>query len=58
MATPFVVGLAAYLGTKEKRTGTEYLCERMKQLATQGAIGDQDDSTTNLLAYNGISYDK
>lgn len=53
MATPHVVGLAAYLATFEGLNGTEALCERIQDLADRNVISDQPQGTVNLLAFNG-----
>ncbi|PHH61996.1 hypothetical protein CDD81_7687 [Ophiocordyceps australis] len=55
MATPHVVGLAAYLGSLEGISGTSALCRRIQELATKDAITDQSKDTVNLLTFNGAS---
>ncbi|KAJ6438959.1 Cuticle-degrading protease [Purpureocillium lavendulum] len=55
MATPHVVGLAAYLSTLEGLTGTQALCDRIRELAIRDAIVDQPQGTVNLLAFNGAT---
>jgi subtilisin family serine protease len=51
MATPHIVGLAAYLLTFEDRT-TEGLCERIVELAHEGKLSDIPSGTPNLIANN------
>ncbi|UNI22269.1 hypothetical protein JDV02_008171 [Purpureocillium takamizusanense] len=53
MASPHIAGLAAYLATVEGRRASPDLCQRMQELATNGAIADQPWNTVNLLAFNG-----
>ncbi|POR37767.1 Subtilase serine protease [Tolypocladium paradoxum] len=55
MATPHVVGLAAYLGSLEGLTGTKALCDRIRELATPNAITNQPSGTVNLLAFGNVS---
>ncbi|UNI18123.1 hypothetical protein JDV02_004413 [Purpureocillium takamizusanense] len=55
MATPHVVGLAAYLGALEGLTGTQALCDRIRELAVRDAIVDQPYGTVNLVAFNGAT---
>ncbi|KAK2595779.1 hypothetical protein QQS21_006542 [Conoideocrella luteorostrata] len=53
MASPHVVGLAAYLSSVEGITASS-ACDRIVQLATKGAItGRMPPNTVNLLAFNG-----
>jgi len=52
MATPHIVGLAAYLTVLEGRRRPRELCERMRRLAT-GGIVTQALGSANLLANNG-----
>jgi subtilisin family serine protease len=54
MATPHVVGLAAYLLGLEV-VEVEYLCEAIAELAIENAIDERTipEETVNLLAYNG-----
>lgn len=54
MATPHVVGLAAYLGALEGLKGGP-ICDRIQQLATRNIIKGIPDGTVNLLAFNGNS---
>ncbi|KAM4063140.1 subtilase family protein [Hirsutella rhossiliensis] len=53
MATPHVVGLAAYLSALRGANGIMSLCRRIQRLAVQNAIEDEPEDTANLLAYNG-----
>ncbi|KAG8410344.1 hypothetical protein J3459_017154 [Metarhizium acridum] len=53
MATPHVVGLAAYLASLEGFPGAQALCERIRSLATPGTISNVPPGTVNLLAFNG-----
>ncbi|OAQ71927.1 subtilisin-like protease PR1I [Pochonia chlamydosporia 170] len=53
MATPHVVGLAAYLASLEGFPGSQALCERIRTISTQGAITKLPPKTTNFLAFNG-----
>lgn len=54
MATPHIVGLAAYLTTLEGSRNPNDLCERMVTLATDGVLtGPAVLVTDNKLAYNG-----
>lgn len=55
MATPHIVGLAAYLGALEGLSGTDAICRRIQELATPNAIIDQPQGTVNLLAFNGAT---
>ncbi|KAF2020972.1 subtilisin-like serine protease-like protein PR1A [Aaosphaeria arxii CBS 175.79] len=52
MATPHVVGLAAYLLAFEG-ISTDALCARIVELAHQGVITGLPSGTKNLLAFNG-----
>lgn len=52
MATPHIVGLAAYIGGLEGRTGGA-VCNRLQELATRNAIRGVPSGTKNLLAFNG-----
>ncbi|PNY25242.1 Serine protease prots [Tolypocladium capitatum] len=52
MATPHIVGLAAYIGALEGKKGGS-ICTRIKQLATKGALSGVPDDTSNLVAFNG-----
>lgn len=53
MATPHVVGLAAYIASKEGITGPK-ACDRIRQLATRDKLVDQSPNTVNYIAYNGV----
>lgn len=54
MATPHIVGLAAYYASK---TGNPSgLCTRMRNVALNGAIKGLPAGTVNKLAYNGAPY--
>ena len=53
MASPHVVGLAAYLGALEGIKGGA-ICDRIKELATKDVITELlSPHTPNLLAFNG-----
>ncbi|KAM3503602.1 hypothetical protein MY10362_004099 [Beauveria mimosiformis] len=52
MATPHVVGLAAYISALEGGAASE-LCSRLQALATPDLITGLPGLTTNLLAFNG-----
>jgi subtilisin family serine protease len=51
MATPHIVGLAAYLLAFENR-GTAGLCERIVELSLKGKITGLPAGTPNQLSYN------
>ncbi|KAG6002741.1 hypothetical protein E4U21_002798 [Claviceps maximensis] len=53
MATPHVVGLAAYLAGLEGFPGAEALCKRIQRLATRNAIRNVPGGTANLVGFNG-----
>lgn len=53
MATGYVVGLAAYLGSVERTTNAGGICARIQQLATRNVLGNIPANTVNLLAFNG-----
>lgn len=53
MATPHIVGLAAYLAALEGFPGPQALCEKIQSLATKDAINGVPGGTVNLLAFNG-----
>nr|ABK27198.1 subtilisin-like protease [Epichloe festucae var. lolii] len=53
MATPHIVGLAAYLAGLEGFPGAQALCKRIQSLATPGAISNVPGGTLNLLGFNG-----
>ncbi|POR34321.1 Cuticle-degrading protease [Tolypocladium paradoxum] len=57
MATPHIVGLAAYLGSLEGRTGGA-VCGRLQELATPDALRGVPSGTKNLLAFNGNPSDE
>lgn len=52
MATPHIVGLAAYLLAYDG-LGTSGLCDRIVQLSLKGKITGLPSSTANQLAWNG-----
>ncbi|KAK2592734.1 Cuticle-degrading protease [Conoideocrella luteorostrata] len=53
MATPHIVGLAAYIAGLEGFPGAQALCERLQNLATRNAISNVPGGTVNLLGFNG-----
>lgn len=53
MATGYITGLAAYLGSVESTTNAGGICARIQQLATPNVIGNVPANTVNLLAFNG-----
>ncbi|PHH78661.1 hypothetical protein CDD82_2923 [Ophiocordyceps australis] len=53
MATPHIVGLAAYLATLDRSVASPSMCQRIQQLAAKNIIPNQHPHTLNLLAYNG-----
>lgn len=53
MATPHVVGLAAYLGSVLAPVNPGGLCARIQELATPGALSNIPAGTVNLIAFNG-----
>lgn len=53
MATPHIVGLAAYIAGLEGFPGATALCTRLRTLATSGIISGVPSGTVNLLAFNG-----
>ncbi|UNI22218.1 hypothetical protein JDV02_008127 [Purpureocillium takamizusanense] len=53
MATPHIVGLAAYLAALEGKLGGDALCSRIKELGTKDALQGIPAGTVNLLAFNG-----
>ncbi|KAF4595781.1 subtilisin-like protease Pr1A [Ophiocordyceps camponoti-floridani] len=53
MATPHVVGIAAYIGALEGIKGGQDLCQRIQSLALKDVVYDQPQGTVNLLAFNG-----
>ena len=54
MATPHVVGLAAYLASTEGTRAGPATCDRIQALATKDAITGYDFDTVNLLAFNNV----
>ncbi|KAF4549875.1 Cuticle-degrading protease-like protein 2 [Elsinoe fawcettii] len=55
MASPHIAGLGAYLLALEGARSPVALCDRIKALATSGAISGVPSGTSNLLAYNGAA---
>lgn len=53
MATPHVVGLAAYLATKENKKAGPHLCAQIQNMGFEGVIKGQTRNTVNILAFNG-----
>lgn len=54
MASPIVVGLAAYLSALEGTFPSPGdVCKRIAELATEGKLGGIPEDTPNLLAFNG-----
>lgn len=53
MATPHIVGLAAYLAALEGLSGPDVICARIKELAHEGLLSAVPSGTANLLAFNG-----
>jgi hypothetical protein len=53
VATPHVVGLAAYLGSVLAPVNPGGLCARIQELATRGALSNIPAGTVNLIAFNG-----
>lgn len=53
MAAPHVAGLAAYLAALEGWRNPGQMCQRIRQLSSQGVIGGMPGGTDNLLAFNG-----
>lgn len=54
MAAPHVAGLAAYLSSRDNIPAGPDLCDFIVQTATEGAVTNDENSTVNLIAYNGI----
>lgn len=54
MATPHVVGLAAYYASKDGGSG-QSLCNKIVQAAHSGLIKNPGSGSPNKLAYNGAS---
>ncbi|KAJ3568777.1 hypothetical protein NPX13_g6301 [Xylaria arbuscula] len=52
-ASPIVAGLGAYLLSFEGSRDPVALCDRIKELSTQGIVGGVAEGTTNALAFNG-----
>ena len=52
-ASPIVAGLGAYLLSFEGSRDPVALCDRIKELSTQGIVGGVVEGTTNALAFNG-----
>lgn len=53
MATPHVVGLAAYYAAKDGGKGQE-LCEKIASTAQKGVIKNPGSGSPNLLANNSV----
>ncbi|KFH40951.1 Cuticle-degrading protease-like protein [Hapsidospora chrysogenum ATCC 11550] len=53
MASPHIAGLGAYLASLEGFPGSQALCNRIRTLATSGALSNLPSGTPNLLAFNG-----
>lgn len=53
MASPFVVGLAAYYAGLEGFDDPQALCKKLAAQATPGKLGGIPEGTPNLLAFNG-----
>ena len=51
-SSPIVAGLGAYLMALEHIPGGEQVCDRIKELASQGILGGIPDGSVNQLAYN------
>ncbi|KAI1809259.1 peptidase S8/S53 domain-containing protein [Poronia punctata] len=52
-SSPIIAGLGAYLLTLEGPRDAGALCDRIKELATQGVLNGVPEGTTNALAFNG-----
>ncbi|KAI0415763.1 peptidase S8/S53 domain-containing protein [Xylaria grammica] len=52
-SSPIVAGLGAYLLTLEGGRDPIALCDRIKELSTQGILAGVPDGTANALAFNG-----
>ncbi|KAI0424849.1 peptidase S8/S53 domain-containing protein [Xylaria sp. FL1042] len=52
-SSPIIAGLGAYLLSFEGQRDPGALCDRMKELSTQGVLSGVPDGTTNALAFNG-----
>ncbi|RYP16985.1 hypothetical protein DL765_004827 [Monosporascus sp. GIB2] len=53
MATPHIVGLAAYLAGLQGNPGASAMCNLIRDLATPGVLRGIPSGTVNLLAFNG-----
>ncbi|RYP73450.1 hypothetical protein DL771_003622 [Monosporascus sp. 5C6A] len=53
MATPHIVGLAAYLAGLQGNPGASAMCDLIRDLATPGVLSSIPSGTVNLLAFNG-----
>lgn len=54
MAAPHIAGLGAYiLALEGNRTTADRVCDKIKELASRGAITNAGYGSTTLLAYNG-----
>ncbi|KEY70560.1 hypothetical protein S7711_02714 [Stachybotrys chartarum IBT 7711] len=54
MACPHVAGLALYLMALEGLETPQQVAARIRELGTDGVVGDAGQGSPNLLAYNGI----
>ncbi|KAI1110368.1 peptidase S8/S53 domain-containing protein [Nemania sp. NC0429] len=52
-SSPIIAGLGAYLLSLEGRRDPIALCDRIKELSTQGVLTNIPKGTTNALAFNG-----
>ncbi|KAF2970551.1 hypothetical protein GQX73_g3037 [Xylaria multiplex] len=52
-SSPIVAGLGAYILALEGGRDPIALCDRIKELSTQGILADVPEGTTNALAFNG-----
>ncbi|KAI1299733.1 peptidase S8/S53 domain-containing protein [Xylaria venustula] len=52
-SSPVVAGLGAYLLSLEGQRDAGALCDRIKELSSQGILSGVPDGTTNALAFNG-----
>jgi hypothetical protein len=53
MASPHVVGIAAYIASIEGTSNAGGLCARIQELATPNVLTGVPSGTRNLLAFNG-----
>lgn len=53
MAAPHIVGLAAYLASKEGGKGLE-ICQKIVSMANNGLVKNPGGGSPNVLAYNGM----